>query len=247
MLYFPENANLPSGRVDTVIMSDKKQDIINELRNNYHIETITPMPVTGICGSEKYHADMSVCHIGGKLFFADSGNQELIKTLSVSGAEVITSERITAESPKLNVCILKDKLICNTKTADKSLIQNCKDHGKKIVHTKQRYAKCSTAVISENAVITADESIARVCHAEKIDVLKISVGQIMLDGYDYGFIGGCCGFISKYLLAFSGDVRKHTDYENIRSFAGNYGINLVSLGNEVLYDVGGIIPVSEKK
>ena len=48
--------------------------------------------------------------------------------------------------------------------------------GKRILHTNQSYAKCSSAVVGENAIITSDESIYRVCIENKIDVLKISVG-----------------------------------------------------------------------
>ena len=79
----------------------------------------------------------------------------------------------------------------------------------------------------------------------KIDVLQISAGDIELDGYAYGFIGGCCGFIDKSTLAFSGNISLHRDFADIRDFAGNYHIKLHSLTNGKLYDIGGILPVKE--
>ena len=69
--------------------------------------------------------------------------------------------------------------------------------------------------------------------------------DIQLDGYDYGFIGGCCGFIDKNTLVFSGNVKLHKNYEDIKAFAGNYKVDVVSLSNEMLYDIGGILPVKE--
>ena len=77
-----------------------------------------------------------------------------------------------------------------------------------------------------------------------IDVLKISAGHIMLDGYDYGFIGGCCGKISSGAIAFCGDLKTHPDSDNICGFLGNYGIKAVSLGSGQLYDTGGILPIA---
>ena len=134
-------------------------------------------------------------------------------------------------------------MICNTKTAYKPALKLLKE--KIILHTNQRYAKCCCAVVGENALITSDNGIYKICLANKIDVLKISVGDILLDGYAYGFIGGCCGFISKNTLAFSGNVKLHKNYTDIRDFARNYHVELYSLTNGKLYDIGGILPIKE--
>ena len=87
--------------------------------------------------------------------------------------------------------------------------------------------------------------IYKICVANQIDVLKISVGDILLDGYAYGFIGGCCGLVSKDTLAFSGNVGLHRDFENMRDFTRNHHVELYSLTNEKLYDIGGILPIKE--
>ena len=42
-----------------------------------------------------------------------------------------------------------------------------------------------------------------------------------------------------------GNVELHRDFENMRDFAKNYGVELYSLSNGQLYDIGGIIPVKE--
>ena len=225
---FVERANLPENRVSEVIMSDYKPLLKKELEI-MGIRVQVPKRLEFVEGSESYHADMAVCHLGGnRFFYADE-----------------IDETVTAKKPLLNVCIFGDNVICNTKKAYKPLLEMLEKYGKRILHTNQSYAKCSSAVVGENAIITSDESIYRVCIENKIDVLKISVGDIQLDGYDYGFIGGCCGFVDKNTLVFSGNVKLHKNYEDIKAFAGNYNVDVVSLSGEMLYDIGGILPVKE--
>ena len=226
MEQFLKNPNLPENMVSEVMLSDYKPEFKRELER-MGIKATVPKMIENIEGSERYHADMSVLHIGGdKFLYADK-----------------LSEEVTAEKPLLNICIFGENVICNTKTAYKPALEMLKDQ--KIIHTNQRYAKCCCAVISENAVITSDNGIYKICVANQIDVLKISVGDILLDGYAYGFIGGCCGLVSKDTLAFSGNVGLHRDFENMRDFTRNYHVELYSLTNEKLYDIGGILPIKE--
>ncbi|MBQ5562398.1 MAG: hypothetical protein IIT39_03330 [Clostridia bacterium] len=225
---FVERANLPESKVSEVIMSDYKPLLKKELEI-MGIRVQVPKRLEFVEGLESYHADMAVCHLGGnRFFYADE-----------------IDETVTAKKPLLNVCIFGDNVICNIRKAYKPLIETIEKGGKRILHTNQSYAKCSCAVVGENAIITSDEGIYRVCIENKIDVLKISVGDIQLDGYDYGFIGGCCGFVDKNTLVFSGNVKLHKNYEDIKAFAGNYNVDVVSLSGEMLYDIGGILPVKE--
>ena len=245
---FIQNSNLPKNKVSVVIISDYLPEIVNEL-NKCGIKTITSEKLNGVDGAEAYHADMSVCHLGNDKFIVAKSSVELIKNLTDINADIIPSQyEISGKYPNisaLNVCIFGKNLICNTKSADRNIICFCQRNGYKILHTNQGYTKCSCAVISENAIITSDDSIYRLCKDNKIDVLKISVGDIELSGYDYGFIGGTCGLIDKDILAFSGNIKNHKDYNNIKDFAENYGVNLLSLSNRPLYDIGGILPISE--
>lgn len=224
---FLKNPNLPENAVSEVMISDYKPEFKSELER-MGIKVTVPKAIENIRGSERYHADMSVLHIGGNQF--------------LYAAEL--NEQVTAEQPLLNICIFGNNVICNTKTVYKPALEMLKN--RRIIHTNQRYAKCCCAVAGENAVITSDNGIYKICLANQIDVLKISVGDILLDGYAYGFIGGCCGLIAKDTLAFSGNVKLHKDFANMRDFARNHHIELYSLTNEKLYDIGGILPIKQK-
>ena len=244
---FLEYANLPRGNVTCVVVSDIIPELLTELVNNYSIKVVVPSPLNKISGSEKYHADMSFFHLGMNRFILDKNNNDLKKHMEKIGGIITDCDQISASVPKLNACLLKDVMICNKTITDENIRNYCNEKKIKLLHTKQRYAKCSTAIVTDNAVITTDESIYRICKEEGIDVLKVRNEGIDLYGYNYGFIGGCCGLISNNLLAFSGAIQNHPDYNNIKAFAGNYGISIISLGSNKLYDIGGIIPVTERK
>ena len=80
-----KNANLPQNKVSEVIISDYKP-IFKEVLERMGIKVIVPKAIEGIKGAEKYHADMSVLHIGqDKFFYADRLNEKVTaqKPLSV--------------------------------------------------------------------------------------------------------------------------------------------------------------------
>ena len=242
---FIEKPNLPCAKVKTVLMSDRNPEMVRELEMNFHIEVISPKPLESISGAERFHADMCVCHLRSDSFCVNASDICLTQALMSYGGKIIETDHITAADPLLNVCILGDKIICNKNRTDKNIIRYCLENLFTLLHTNQRYAKCSTAVLTENAVITSDESIFRLCMENDIDVLKISPGSIKLDGYPYGFIGGCCGLADKDILVFSGNIKVHPEYDNIKAFAGNHAVHIESIGTGGLYDIGGILPIRE--
>jgi len=140
----------------------------------------------------------------------------------------------------LNCAKVGKNIICNKKYASPDIIANAEISGYNIINVKQGYAKCSTCVVSDNAVITEDDGILKACINNGIDALKISKGYVKLDGYDYGFIGGASGLIEDKLLAFNGDLNSHPDANKIIDFCSSYGVDVISLCNLPLYDVGSI-------
>ena len=116
-----------------------------------------------------------------------------------------------------------------------------------MIQVSQGYSKCSLCIVNENSFITEDEGIANTLKRHNIDVLKISEGDVMLPGLDYGFLGGASGKISKNIIAFSGNISRHRDYKKIYNFCAERNVELLSLSDEKLIDVGSIVPVIEKE
>lgn len=245
---FVENPNLPKSMVSEVIVSKKYKFIIDELRK-LGLSVVEADELAGVSGAEKYHADISVIHLGDKNMLVAKNNSILAEKLNQLGYNVVLSENnISGKYPSciaLNAVLLSKNLICRSSLIDNKLRKYCDKRSIKLVDVKQGYARCSTAVVAENAVITSDVGIYQACIKNNIDALKIESGYIEIDDYDYGFIGGTCGKLSDDILAFSGNIKEHKNYYNMKAFALNYGVNLLSLSDSRLFDIGGIIPIKQ--
>ncbi|NLK39268.1 MAG: hypothetical protein GX303_03325 [Clostridiales bacterium] len=120
-----------------------------------------------------------------------------------------------------------------------ALLALARKEGAKPVHVAQGYARCSVAIVSENAIITADHSIMRAAEKRGIEVLLIRPGHIRLEGVDYGFIGGTGGTDEKNVY-FCGDITAHPDFAAIDAFCKRQGKRPIPLSKEPLTDVGSL-------
>jgi len=95
-------------------------------------------------------------------------------------------------------------------------------------------------VVDENSIITPDIGIQKACLNAGLDVLLIEKGQVVLEGYDYGFIGGASGKVGNRII-FNGDITLHSDYDKIRSFIEARNLEIVYFDQYPLTDIGSII------
>ena len=119
-----------------------------------------------------------------------------------------------------------------------SLAKEITAAAKEICDVKQGYAHCSTAVFG-GGIISADDGICRAAGEKNINLLKISSGSVILEGYNCGFIGGACGQIGNTAVFF-GDTASHPDGERIKRFIEAMRLDVVCLSSGALHDRGGI-------
>lgn len=192
-----------------------------------------------LCG----HPDMVLCKLKDCDFVGKSTNRGLFK--NIENLNFISGKSDLA--PKYpydiayNCALVGNFLFCNKKYADEVILDYCKNNGIRILNTKQGYAKCSICIVSDNAIITADKNIYDAAIKNDIDVLMIDSEGIFLDGYDNGFIGGATGLIEKDLICVNGNIELHKDGKRIKDFCLKYGVNILSLSNEAIFDIGSII------
>lgn len=198
------------------------KDIIKELKT-LGITTKFIQPSCNLTSELKYHPD--------------------ILTFKLPSGKLLCEDNFIKLSDKYpNDCVYNCATVGNTLVyGNPSIANRYGDLFERLIHVKQGYVKCSTVVLNENAVISSDRSIEKAL-GNDFDVLYVTNNGIELNGYNCGFIGGACGVIEKNILFF-GDIKKHCDYRNIKSFSENHGFYLHSLTNGTLYDYGGIIPV----
>ena len=111
--------------------------------------------------------------------------------------------------------------------------------GYEICHTNQGYPACTVLAFGNNA-ITADKGVARLMESEGIKVTLIGNGGISLPPHEYGFIGGASGVVGDKVYFF-GDLLSHPDGQLIGDKLREAGFTPISLSDEPLRDLGGII------
>lgn len=248
MSKFLEKPFLPSSRVKTVICGYNSVDFINYTKylglEVYYTEK------NKCCDKRvETHADLSVFHLGGKKIVLHN-QHALSETLTSIGMDVIdeSSDRILIypDDCSLNLFKLEQTVFGKLSAANQNVLNYCKANGVGFANVKQGYAKCSTVLLDEHSFITDDTSIYNKGTELGFKCLLVSKGDVKLEGFDYGFIGGCAFKIDSDRLVFFGDVTKHRDYEQILRFTSCRGIKIEYLKDHDLYDVGSVIPLIEE-
>ena len=238
--------NLPQENVKVIVMTNYNKQLIHTLKE-YNIEIINSENISCLLPFEQYHTDLQFLHYNKDTVFVLKECTNLKENLKKYFPNVIEiSKNIEKEYPNnvmLNCVVLNDKLICNTKTIADEVLQMAIKDNLKIINVNQGYTKCSTCIVNENAIITSDKSIYKSCKNE-MDVLLIRQGYIELSRTDYGFIGGSSFKYNRNILAFTGKIKLHPDYKSIKSFAQNHNVELLSLTENTMIDIGSIIPIS---
>lgn len=249
---FIELPHCPQDKVSKVIISNLNYGIA-EVLSSYGIQYILSESLNTISGVEKNHADMVCTYLGNGKIIVAKNHAVLNQKLKSEGLEVTSSYFELVGEYHQGICALNcvqvgQYIFGNKKYIDPVILQHIVDQSLNFIDISQGYAKCSTAVVGTSAIITADRSIATAAQQTKqIDVLQIDVGDIFIESYNYGFIGGACGLLDKDILAFCGNIKSHKNYNDIKSFALNHRVQLLSLEKGSLCDIGGIIPICEIK
>ncbi len=243
---FLERPNLPNKRAGSVIVDYRTAKTSLKALERLGINVILSCGIPSLNKAVRGHTDMMIHHLGGGRFVCAIEAYEYFKR-ELSGAEIIKgSKALNAKYPAdiaYNAAAVGDFLICNAAYTDKEILGAY--GGGKILNVKQGYAKCGVCVVSDNAIITSDGGIYKTALENGIDALKITEGDIRLDGMNYGFIGGASGLIANDTLAINGNIKKHRDSGAIIEFCEKHGVETLSLNDGDIEDIGSIIPISE--
>lgn len=139
-----------------------------------------------------------------------------------------------------NAAIIGENAIHNFKYTDRRLTELLKTKKMNFINVNQGYTKCSTVTIANKAIITSDKTIYTKSKDHGIKSLLIDSKQIILPGFEYGFIGGASGFY-KDTLYFTGKIDTHSSRNDILSFLEDMDIKVKYLSNKPAIDLGSII------
>ena len=139
----------------------------------------------------------------------------------------------------LNALVIGKRIFCKSDSVSPKIKEMADRLGYEICHTNQGYPACTVLAFGNNA-ITADKGLARLMESEGIKVTLIGNGGISLSPHEYGFIGGASGVVGDKVYFF-GDLLSHPDGQLIGDKLREAGFTPISLSDEPLRDLGGII------
>lgn len=189
------------------------------------------------------HPDMVLVRVGD-VYIAEKTVYDYYKT-RLQGETVICGETMLSGNYPAdiayNVLISEHKAFANLPYIDTVLKQELLHQGIELIHVNQGYAKCS-CTLAGKCMITADPAIYKAATNHGFSVLQISPGDVVLDGFDYGFIGGASGFFDETLFFF-GDITKHCDFAKIKAFLAENRVEWDYIPDYPLTDVGTLIGI----
>ncbi len=197
------------------------------------------------------HPDMLVfCH-GGTLISSAEYCESCSYIFSDirEGADIkmiFTSDSFKSEYPYdaiFNAKVIGEHIYLKEDTVSSAVKDYAEKAGLKTVAVKQGYPACTVLSFGCSAV-TADRGMCDALTTNGIKVTLIENGDISLPPYEYGFIGGASGVFGG-VVYFAGDLKRHRDHEAIEAAIAAEGYTFVSLSDEELADIGGIIFIDE--
>ena len=195
------------------------------------------------------HPDMRIFVLGRKVFISGEERAELseiAQSLEEIGYEIIYSKVSLSKKYPADIafnCFAVGKyLFGNLPHIAPEILEEARKEGYTPIHTNQGYAKCSTVIVDDNSIITADPSIYTAATGVGIDALFINnpEGAVKLCGYSCGFIGGASG-VFEDTVYFCGDISNHPASDAIISFCQRKNKAPLSLSKEELYDLGSLL------
>lgn len=238
-----KNLYLPKKRIEQLLLGASAINLKDDFKNL----SIEPCFLTEnkSLGKLSGHLDLNIMPFSDKIFTSESSfefTNKYFKTVEID--DVILSENYPYNCA-FNNFIISNYLICNKKCISKKILKYAEENDLEIICVPQGYVKCSVLAVNETAVITDDIGIYQALKHINIDTLLIQKGDIFLEGFEYGFIGGSAGLISKNEMLFIGNIKKHRNYFDIKNFLYNYNIDIVSLNNNKITDIGSFLPIWE--
>lgn len=186
------------------------------------------------------HPDILVHPLPSGDLVVDRDNYDYYKEIFGDKKVIPSHSSLSGKYPSdilLNAFAFKNIFIHNLKHTDQVILDYYKNEGFDLVNIKQGYAKCS-CLVTNDFIITSDGGIYESLR-DLIPIYKIDHGQIKLQNFNYGFIGGATGVLGKKIF-FTGDFSHHSSHEEILNIINKYNYEIEILSKDPIEDYGTI-------
>lgn len=187
------------------------------------------------------HPDIFFCLAGGKLVAAPNLPENYLAILDRNHINYQLGRspvgKTYPQTAIYNATAHRSHFIHNLKITDETLLDAIA--GMETVHVSQGYTRCNLVLLKDNHCLTSDPGILHSLE-HNFKVLFVPVEEIILPGFDHGFIGGICG-IYKDNIFFAGSLDFHSEGNKIRELLMKLGYRVIELHHGPLFDGGGVL------
>lgn len=222
------------------------QDICNQFQNATNIKAYPLKPYNCLATPVSSHCDMLLCKIDNIVFCYEEYYKENLTTFQAiekQGYKInFVSSKCKEKYPNdiaLNVLVVGKYIFCKTSNTAKEILEYAKRNGYKIVNVNQGYSACSCLTLNDSTVITGDKGMQNVLEDNNISVVYFDNSQIVLNGYNCGFIGGA-GEVKNNKIYFFGPKTALEDNLEIKSIISRENFEIISILSDRVYDFGGL-------
>ena len=223
--------------------------IDDEIYNNLlklNLKIIKTIKCEEVDESISYHPDIVIHPLNhNTLIVAPNVFDYYVDKFYGMGIKLIKGEKVLSmqypDDIAYNVGRLSGIAIHNFKHTDEKLKYYLKKENLNLVNVNQGYTKCSLATLDEHKAITSDYPMYKILTDLGFEILLIKPGSILLEGQNYGFIGGTSGCLSKNKFMLSGSLNSHPNKDEILKFISKSNKELILLSKKEIVDIGTII------
>lgn len=228
---------------EVIVSSEIDSEIIKNIEN-LGVKVYKTKNNKNLLSPLQAHPDMLIHILPNGNIVADRDNYDYYKKLWPDRIVFKSEKSLNAKYPQdisLNGVAFKNYFIHNLEHTDKTLYEYYKNKGYDLINVKQGYTKCNIT-LGKNVLITSDSDIYNKLN-NKVKILLIDHKQIILKGFNYGFIGGASGYFNDKIY-FTGNLKKHSSFNKIIKFLNENNEEYDFLSKKEIEDFGSILKIT---
>ncbi len=187
------------------------------------------------------HPDLFFCPHQRQVVVAPNVPEKYLKILQNHNISFVKGKLSVGESypqsARYNAVVTDNFLIHNTKLSDPSLKKAFAKM--EFIHVNQGYTRCNLLTLNNDMFITSDKGIYRQLQKQQLDVHYFSPGDILLPGFEHGFLGGCLGVFEDRIFII-GSLSRFPEGEKLSVLLKSRHYKMIELYDGPLFDSGSL-------
>lgn len=187
------------------------------------------------------HPDIFLHQMGNLVIIAPNTPKDLIDQLKKHRIPFLRGkEKLGPKYPETaiyNAVSNSSYLIHQTQLTSNCILRQADD--RKLISVSQAYTRCNLLSLDDDSFITSDKGIFKSLQLDQIEVYYFNPFDIVLNGQEYGFLGGAMGILENEVFIL-GNLQHYRDGKKLSDLLHSKNYKIHELYNGPLIDGGGL-------